>query len=65
MRLLQVGETPDLFEDLAVDQYLAGVGLNQYTEAKIYEEIAKLRRSPDNLFVADSAFKRQLLDAMR
>ena len=46
-------------------QYLAGVGLNQYTEAKIYEEIAKLRRSPDNLFVADSAFKRQLLDAMR
>ena len=46
-------------------QYLAGVGLNQYTEASIFDEIAQMRRSPDALFVADSAFKRQLLEAMR
>lgn len=46
-------------------QYLAGVGLNQYTEATIYEEISQLRRSPDALFIADSAFKRELLEAIR
>ncbi len=46
-------------------QYLAGVGLNQYTEASIYEEISALRRTPDALFIADSAFKRQLMAAMQ
>jgi spermidine synthase len=39
-------------------QYLAGVGLNQYTEAAISQEIAKLRKAPDDLFIADDEFKR-------
>ncbi len=46
-------------------QYLAGVGLNQYTEAAIYEQIAQFRRSPDALFVADEEFRRQLREAIR
>jgi spermidine synthase len=46
-------------------QYLAGVGLNQYTEAAIYEQIAQFRRSPDALFVADEDFKRQVREAIR
>jgi spermidine synthase len=46
-------------------QYLAGVGLNQYTEAAIYEQIAQFRKSPDALFVADEEFKRQLREAIR
>jgi spermidine synthase len=46
-------------------QYLAGVGLNQYTQAAIYEEIAKLRKAPDDLFVADDEFKRQLREAIK
>jgi spermidine synthase len=46
-------------------QYLAGVGLNQYTQASIYEEIARFRKSPDALFVADEDFKRQLREAIR
>ena len=46
-------------------QYLAGVGLNQYTEAAIYEQIAQFRKSPEALFVADEEFKRQLREAIR
>jgi spermidine synthase len=46
-------------------QYLAGVGLNQYTEAAIYEQIAQFRKLPDALFVADEEFKRQLREAFR
>ncbi len=46
-------------------QYLAGVGLNQYTEAVIYEQIAQFRKSPDALFVADEEFKRSLREAIR
>lgn len=45
-------------------QYLAGIGLNQYTEAAIFQEIAKYRRFPESLFVADQAWQNQLRDAM-
>jgi spermidine synthase len=45
-------------------QYLAGVGLNQYSQAAIYEQIAQFRKAPDALFVADENFKRQLRDAI-
>ena len=45
-------------------QYLAGIGLNQHTEASIFSEIVKLRRFPDALFVADDAWKAQLRDAI-
>jgi spermidine synthase len=46
-------------------QYLAGMGLNEYENASIYEEILKYRRYPETLFTgADSerAFLRQTLD---
>ena len=33
-------------------QYLAGFGLNQYEQARIYEEIMKYRRFPEGLFKA-------------
>lgn len=46
-------------------QYLAGVGLNQYTAAPIYEQIAQFRKAPDALFIADEEFKRQLREAIR
>jgi spermidine synthase len=46
-------------------QYLAGMGLNDYENASIYEEMLKYRRYPETLFTgADSerAFLRQTLD---
>jgi spermidine synthase len=46
-------------------QYLAGMGLNEYENASIYEEMLKYRRYPETLFTgADSerAFLRQTLD---
>jgi spermidine synthase len=46
-------------------QYLAGMGLNEYENASIYEEMLKYRRYPESLFTgADSerAFLRQTLD---
>jgi spermidine synthase len=46
-------------------QYLAGMGLNEYENATIYEEMLKYRRYPESLFTgADSerAFLRQTLD---
>jgi spermidine synthase len=46
-------------------QYLAGVGLNQYTAASIYEQIAQFRKSPDSLFIADEEFKRRLREAIQ
>ena len=41
-------------------QYLAGLGLNQYTEAQIFTDIARFRRFPEKMFVADSAWVQQL-----
>ena len=46
-------------------QYLAGLGLNQYTEASIFTEIAKHRTFPEHLFVADSAWLQQLRLSIR
>jgi len=46
-------------------QYLAGMGLNEYENASIYEEMLKYRRYPETLFTgADSerAYLRQTLD---
>jgi spermidine synthase len=45
-------------------QYLAGVGLNRYTEASIAEEIARHKRFPSDLFVASDAWKEQLRAAI-
>ncbi|MBL0171708.1 MAG: fused MFS/spermidine synthase [Gemmatimonadaceae bacterium] len=45
-------------------QYLAGVGLNQYTAADIFEEIAALKRFPEQLFVASDAWKVALSQGM-
>lgn len=47
-------------------QYLAGMGLNSYQNATIYEEMLQYRRYPENLFVgsdAATAFLRQALGA--
>jgi spermidine synthase len=41
-------------------QYLAGLGLNQYTAANIFSEIVKYRRFPESMFVADPAWLQQL-----
>ncbi len=41
-------------------QYLAGLGLNQYTEASIFSEIVKHRRFPEKMFAADSSWMSQL-----
>lgn len=45
-------------------QYLAALGLNQYTNASIAEEIFKFRRWPDGLFVANDVWQQRLADAM-
>jgi spermidine synthase len=45
-------------------QYLAGVGLNNYTAAAIYDEMAKHRTFPGGLFVASEAWLAQLSVAM-
>ena len=41
-------------------QYLAGVGINQYTEAAIFNEMTRYRKFPDKLFVGDSLFTQQM-----
>ena len=45
-------------------QYLAGVGINKYQEASIFEQIVQQRRFPESLFVASDAWKAQLRDAI-
>ncbi len=45
-------------------QYLAGVGLNNYTAADIFSEIAKFRTFPETLFNADDGWKSTLRQAM-
>jgi spermidine synthase len=46
-------------------QYLAGLGLNQYTAANIFSEIVKYRKFPEAMFVADSAWMQQLRMSIR
>ena len=41
-------------------QYLAGVGLNKYTEADIFDAIAKHKHFPEALFVADERWMASL-----
>ncbi|MES2523179.1 MAG: fused MFS/spermidine synthase [Gemmatimonadota bacterium] len=41
-------------------QYLAGVGLNNYTEAQIFQQIRERGKFPDALFVASDAWKESL-----
>ncbi|MCC6242470.1 MAG: fused MFS/spermidine synthase [Gemmatimonadaceae bacterium] len=45
-------------------QYLAGVGLNNYTAGDIFAEIVKHRRFPDALFVADPSWLSSLRQAL-
>lgn len=45
-------------------QYLAGVGLNIYGAADIFEEISTRRKFPEKLFVADDAWKVSLSQMM-
>ena len=45
-------------------QYLAGIGLNVYGAADIFNEIVKSRRFPDELFVASDAWKQSLSQAI-
>jgi len=45
-------------------QYLAGIGLNNYTAADIFDEIVKLRTFPDFLFDADPVWKASLRQAL-
>ena len=45
-------------------QYLAGAGLNQYTEADIFRQIVQFRTFPNDMFIADSAWKAQLRQEM-
>ncbi|MEQ1692174.1 MAG: fused MFS/spermidine synthase [Gemmatimonas sp.] len=45
-------------------QYLAGIGLNQYTAADILEQIVKLKTFPEQLFVASEAWKTSLSQGM-
>jgi spermidine synthase len=45
-------------------QYLAAVGLNSYRSETIYGEIAKYRRFPATLFVADDAWLARLRATM-
>ncbi len=45
-------------------QYLAGIGLNQYTAADIFEQITQHRTFPDQLFLASDAWKTSLSQGM-
>ena len=45
-------------------QYLAGLGLNKYENAGIYDEMLKYRRFPDNLFVGSDSEKEFLRESM-
>ncbi len=46
-------------------QYLAGVGLNNYAAASIFQEISEYRRFPEALFIANEQWKEMLSEAMR
>ena len=46
-------------------QYLAGIGLNNYTAASIFQEISKYRKFPEALFIASDQWKEMLSEAMR
>ncbi len=45
-------------------QYLAALGLNQYTNASIAEEIFRFKRFPEGLFVASPEWQARLADAI-
>ncbi len=45
-------------------QYLAGVGLNKYTEADIFDAIAQHKRFPETLFVANEQWMTSLRQAI-
>jgi len=45
-------------------QYLAGVGLNNYTAGEIFDEVTKFRTFPDALFQADEGWKATLRQVM-
>ncbi len=45
-------------------QYLAGVGLNKYTEADIFSEIVRYKRFPEQLFVAPTEWTASLRQAI-
>ncbi len=45
-------------------QYLAGMGLNTYENASIYDEMLRYRKFPDNLFVGADSEKEYLREAM-
>jgi spermidine synthase len=45
-------------------QYLAGLGLNSYENAAIYDEMLRYRRFPDNLFVGSDSEKEYLREAL-
>ncbi len=45
-------------------QFLAGLGLNEYNSEGIYDDMARFRRFPEGLFVADDAWLQQLRNAM-
>jgi spermidine synthase len=45
-------------------QFLAGLGLNSYQSEAIYDDMARYRKFPEGLFVADSAWLQQLRSAM-
>ena len=45
-------------------QYLAGIGLNNYTAARIFREIIAYRKFPEALFIASDQWKEMLSEAM-
>ena len=45
-------------------QYLAGMGLNQYQSARIYADIVRYRRFPDDLFAGSEPLKQSLRAAI-
>jgi spermidine synthase len=45
-------------------QFLAGLGLNQYRSEAIYDDMARYRKFPDGLFIADEGWLQQLRNAM-
>jgi spermidine synthase len=45
-------------------QYLAGMGLNTYQNASIYDEMLRYRKFPDNLFAGSDTAKQYLREAL-
>lgn len=45
-------------------QYIAGEGLNRYESAAIYDSMAQYRKFPEEMFIADEAWKQQLRNAI-